>query len=119
LNRLLKAILEDPVNRQHQTNTKARSNQQPIGYADANTKSQTWDSEMKYETEVMLFCHAIKAFSTGVLHLIRINHQPDATIFQFIILNFFTAQNVSGVFPPIIRSSMNAVAASGFTFVSW
>ena len=31
----------------------------------------------------------------------------------------FTAQHVSGVFPPIIRSSMTAVAVSGFTFVSW
>jgi hypothetical protein len=31
----------------------------------------------------------------------------------------FTAQHVSGVFPPIIRSSMTAVSASGFTFVSW
>jgi hypothetical protein len=31
----------------------------------------------------------------------------------------FTAQHVSGVFPPIIRSSMTAVAAFGFTFVSW
>jgi len=31
----------------------------------------------------------------------------------------FTAQHVSGVFPPIIRNSMTAVAASGFTFVSW
>ena len=31
----------------------------------------------------------------------------------------FTAQRVSGVFPSIIRSSMIAVAASGFTFVSW
>ena len=31
----------------------------------------------------------------------------------------FTAQHVSGVCPPIIRSSMTAVAASGFTFVSW
>jgi len=30
----------------------------------------------------------------------------------------FTAHQVSGVFPPIIRSSMTAVAASGFTFVS-
>jgi len=27
--------------------------------------------------------------------------------------------HVSGVFPPIIRSSMTAVAVSGFTFVSW
>jgi hypothetical protein len=30
----------------------------------------------------------------------------------------FTAQHVSGVSPPIIRSSMIAVAASGFTFVA-
>jgi hypothetical protein len=50
---------------------------------------------------------------------IQINHQPDATIFQFIILILFTAQHVSGVFPPIIRSSMAAVAASGFTIGAW
>jgi hypothetical protein len=50
---------------------------------------------------------------------IQINHQPDATVFQFIILMFVTAQQVSDVFPPIIRSSVTAVAASGFTFVSW
>jgi hypothetical protein len=31
----------------------------------------------------------------------------------------FTVQNVSGVFSPIISSSMIAVAASDFTFVSW
>jgi len=31
----------------------------------------------------------------------------------------FTAQHVLGVFPPIIRSALTAVAASGFTFVSW
>jgi len=31
----------------------------------------------------------------------------------------FTIQHVSGVFPAIIKSSMTAVAASGFTFVSW
>ena len=31
----------------------------------------------------------------------------------------FTAQHVLVVFPAIIRSSMTAVAASGFTFVSW
>jgi hypothetical protein len=27
-------------------------------------------------------------FGTGILHLIQINHQPDATVFQFIILTF-------------------------------
>jgi len=31
----------------------------------------------------------------------------------------FTAQPASGVLLPIIRSSMTAVAAFGFTFVSW
>ena len=56
---------------------------------------------------------------TTTVKLIQINHQPDATIFQFIFLSLFTAQHVSGVVPPIIRSSMTAVAASGFTFVSW
>jgi hypothetical protein len=54
-----------------------------------------------------------------IQELIQINHQPDATIFQFIILSLFTAQHVSGVVPPIIRSSMTAVAAFGFTFLLW
>jgi len=39
--------------------------------------------------------------------------------FSLLSWRLFTAQNVSGVFPPIVRSSMTAVAASGFTFVSW
>ena len=39
--------------------------------------------------------------------------------FSLLSWHLFTAQHVSGVFPPIIRSSMTAVAASGFTFVSW
>ena len=51
---------------------------------------------------------------------VQINHQPHATVFQFLLYwRLFTAQHVSGVSPPIIRSSMTAVAASGFTFVSW
>jgi len=39
--------------------------------------------------------------------------------FSLLFWRLFTAQHVSGVFPPIIRSSMTAVAASGFTFESW
>ena len=50
---------------------------------------------------------------------IQINHQPDETVFQFIILTFIYSSTCLGRFPPIIRSSMTAVAASGFTFVSW
>ena len=34
--------------------------------------------------------------------------------FSLLSWRLFTAQHVSGVFPPIIRSSMTAVAASGF-----
>jgi len=39
--------------------------------------------------------------------------------FSLLTGRLFTAQHVSGVFPPIIRSSMTAVAAFGFTSVSW
>jgi hypothetical protein len=39
--------------------------------------------------------------------------------FSLLSWRLFTAQHVSGVFPLIIKSSMTAVAASGFTFVSW
>jgi len=35
--------------------------------------------------------------------------------FNLLSRRLFTAQHVSGVFWPIIRSSMTAVAASGFT----
>ena len=35
----------------------------------------------------------------GVLHLIQINHQPDATIFQFIILTFIYSSTCFGRFP--------------------
>jgi hypothetical protein len=38
-------------------------------------------------------------FGTGVLHLIEINHQPDATIFQFIILTFVYSSTCTGRFP--------------------
>jgi hypothetical protein len=38
-------------------------------------------------------------FGTEVLHLIQINHQPDATIFQFIILTFVYSSICFGRFP--------------------
>ena len=39
--------------------------------------------------------------------------------FSLLSWRLFIAQHVSGVFQPIIRSSMTTVAASGFTFVLW
>jgi hypothetical protein len=38
---------------------------------------------------------------------------------QFITRRLFTAQHVSGVLTPIIRSSTTAVAPFGFTFGAW
>jgi hypothetical protein len=38
-------------------------------------------------------------FGTGVLHLIKINHQPEATIFQFNILTFVYSSTCFGRFP--------------------
>ena len=50
---------------------------------------------------------------------IQINHQPDATIFQFIILTFIYSSICSGHSPVHHQELMTAVAASGFIFVSW
>jgi hypothetical protein len=41
----------------------------------------------------------ILTFCTGVLHLIQINHQPDATLFQSIILTFVYNSTCFGRFP--------------------
>ena len=54
-----------------------------------------------------------------ILYGFQINHQLDATISPVYYPEVFTTQRVSGVLTPIIRSSTTAVAASGFTFVSW
>ena len=70
-------------------------------------------------TGVLKFKCKIQVCKSVHHRTIQINHQSSATIFQFIILRLFTAQHVSGGFPPIIRGSMTAVADSGFTFVSW
>jgi len=43
--------------------------------------------------------HCDLTFGTGVLHLIQINHQPDATVFQFIILTFVYSSTGFGHFP--------------------
>jgi hypothetical protein len=67
--------------------------------------------------------HSDKKMRAGNFSKISItlqkNHQPDATIFQFIILTFIYTSTCFGRFPPIIRNSMIAVAASGFIFLSW
>jgi hypothetical protein len=41
----------------------------------------------------------LQLFGTGILHLIEINHQPDATVFQFIILTFVYSSTRFGRFP--------------------
>jgi hypothetical protein len=46
-----------------------------------------------------IILHNTLTFGTEVLHLIQINHQPDATIFQFIILTFVYSSTCFGRFP--------------------
>jgi hypothetical protein len=41
----------------------------------------------------------LQSFGTAVLHLIQTDHQPDATIFQFIILKFVYRSTCFGRFP--------------------
>jgi hypothetical protein len=41
----------------------------------------------------------VLAFGTGVLHLIQINHQPDANIFKFIILTSVYSSTCFGCIP--------------------
>jgi len=43
--------------------------------------------------------HLLFTFGAGVLHLIQINHQSDATVFQFIILTFVYSSTCFGRFP--------------------
>ena len=50
---------------------------------------------------------------------IQINHQPDATVFQFIILTFVYSSTCFGCFPAHHQELKTAVAASGFTIISW
>ena len=61
-------------------------------------------------------------FTSGIIYLfhsIQINHQPYSTIFQFIILTFVYSSTCFGLSPAHHQELMTAVAASGFTFVSW
>jgi hypothetical protein len=46
-----------------------------------------------------MYIMLILKFGTRVLHLIQINHQPDATIFQYIMLTFVYSSACFGRFP--------------------
>ena len=56
---------------------------------------------------------------TEVLHNSNKSTNQMQKFLQFFTSDLFTAQHVSGVPTPIIRSSTTAVAASGFTFGAW
>jgi hypothetical protein len=51
------------------------------------------------KSQVSVALKFLLTFGTGILHLIQINHQPDATIFQFIILMFAYSSTCFGCFP--------------------
>jgi len=47
---------------------------------------------------------------------VQINHQPDATVFQLIILTFIYSSTCFGRSPAHHQELMTSVAASGFTY---
>jgi len=57
-----------------------------------------------------------KIFKSLYHRTIEINHQPDATVFQFLILMFIYNSKCFGCFPVHHQELMTAVAASGFTY---
>ena len=62
---------------------------------------------------------SILTFGTGVLHLIQINHQPDETIFQFIILTFVYSSTCFGRFPAHHQEPNDCLGSLWFYFLSW
>jgi hypothetical protein len=57
------------------------------------------NSSQVTKIDVILQHRMSLTFGAGILHLIQINHQPDATIFQFIILTFVYSSTRFGRFP--------------------
>jgi hypothetical protein len=54
------------------------------------------------------------------LHTLKWNNKSDAAInYRFIACRLNTAQHISGIFMPIIRSLLIAAAASGLTVETW
>ena len=49
---------------------------------------------LQYQT-----CLFLLHFGTGVLYLVQINYEPDATVFQFIIVTFVYSSTCFGRFP--------------------
>jgi hypothetical protein len=66
-----------------------------------------------------MFSNKFKVCKSVRHRTIQINHQQDATIFQFIILTFIYSSKCFASSPAHHQELMIAVAASGFTFLSW
>jgi len=68
---------------------------------------------------VLKFKCEIKVCKSVHHRTIQINHQPDATFFQFIILTFVYSSTCFGRFPAHHQELNDCSAASGFAFLSW
>ena len=62
-------------------------------------ETKTYVANLRLKPLPYTFMSFSLTFGTGVLNLIQINHQPDATVFQFIILTFVYSSTCFGRFP--------------------
>jgi len=83
-------------------------------------KSQCTENIIRIYSRSNIFLCFFKVCKSVHHHTIQINYQLYATISPVLLSwRLFTAQHVSGVFTPIIRSSTTAGVASGLAVGAW
>jgi len=65
------------------------------------------------------FLYKFKVCKSVHHRTIQIIHQPNATIFQFIILTFIYSSTCFGCFPAHHQELNDCSGSPGFAFVSW
>jgi len=81
------------------------------------SKFCVWDPRMHYKIMIHWICLGF-ASPCIIIYSNKSTNQMHQSL-SFIACSLNTAQNVSGILTPIIRSLSTAVAASGFTVGAW
>jgi hypothetical protein len=84
----------------------------PCNYACLPTFRRQEIHQVTSKNSVFNFWHRSFTFNS-------INHQPDATVFQFIILTFVYSSTCFGRFPAHYQELNDCSGSLWFTFISW